>query len=70
MPSCCSKSEPEQPAQSPCCAPGRKIDWLFWACLVVVAAAYLAQLFFHRSLADSRLGAFTHGAFEMTNRMW
>ena len=70
MASCCSKSEPEQPDQSPCCAPGRKIDWLFWTCLVVVAGAYLAQLFFHRSLAGSRLGDFTHGAFEMTNRMW
>ncbi|HJM64495.1 MAG: permease [Roseibacillus sp.] len=70
MPSCCSRSEPEQPDQSPCCASGRKIDWLFWACLVVVAAAYLAQLFFHHSLDGSRLGAFTLGAFEMTNRMW
>ena len=70
MSSCCSKPETEPPDQPPCCSPGRKIDWLFWACLVVVAASCLAQLFFHRSLDDSRLGAFTHGSLHMMSRMW
>ena len=70
MSSCCSKPEVEPPDQSPCCAPGRKVDWLFWFCLVVVAASCLTQIFFHHSLDGSRLGAFTHGALHMMSRMW
>ena len=36
----------------------------------MVATAYSVHLFFHPSLAGSRLGSFTQGAFEMMNRMW
>ena len=69
MSSCCCKPDPAPEAPS-CCAPKRRIDWLFWSCLVIVAAAYVAHFFFHDSLVDSRLGAFTHGAYELMNKMW
>ena len=73
MPSCCSHPTPDPQAQDPadsCCSPHRKIDWFFWSCLTVVVGSYLGHLFFHEPLLDSRLGAFTHGAFEMMNKMW
>ena len=70
MSSCCSQPPVEPPDQSPCCSPARRIDWLFWSCLLVVTAASIAHCFCQHSLDGSRLGAFAHGAFEMTTRMW
>lgn len=70
MSSCCNKPAPEPPGQSPCCSPGRKIDWLFWFCLSAVGIACLVHLVFQDSLAGTRTAAFAHGAFEMTTKMW
>ena len=71
MASCCSKSSaPAEQAPPSCCAPPRRIDWLFWGCLLIVALSYLCHLFFHQALAGSRTGAFTHGIYEMMNKMW
>ncbi len=70
MSSCCSQPPADPPDQSPCCSPGRRIDWLFWSCLLVVTVASIAHCFCQHSLDGSRLGAFAHGAFEMTTRMW
>ena len=36
----------------------------------MVVAAYSVHLVFHPSLTGSPLGSFTHGAFEMVNKMW
>lgn len=72
MSCCCQKLEPakEEPTSS-CCAPKRRFDWIFWGSAVIVVVAYLGHLFFHAQLGMvTRLGSFTHGVFELMNKMW
>ena len=53
-----------------CCGGSRKhFDWIYWSCFIVIVAAYLGHFFFHASLTG-RLGIFTHGVFELMNKMW
>lgn len=66
---CCSPPEPEK--ESSCCSPKRKIDWLLWISLAVIALAYGGHLLFHEALQDiTALQTFTHGTFELMNKMW
>lgn len=66
--SCCS---PREEPEDACCGTTRRVDYLFWGSLVVVAAAYLTHLLFHERLdGTGRFSAFTHGVYELMNKMW
>ena len=63
MSSCCEGKEHESAK--------RRIDWLLWGSLVIIAAAYIAHLFFHAQVSGLRIvGPFVQGAFELMNKMW
>ncbi len=74
---CCASQDSQSQAQAEtvhedsCCHPKRKIDWLLWGSLIVVATGYCAHLFFHARLMEVPFaGPFAHGVFELMNRMW
>ena len=68
MSSCCDPPEPEA---SCCGSKKRRFDYLFWGCVVVVIAAYIGHFFFHHQLVpDTPLATFTHGIYELMNKMW
>lgn len=61
-PSCCEGTE-----QASCCSPSRKIDWLLWGSMLLVAAG----------IAGHFLGAgpawwhtFSHGSYEFMSKAW
>lgn len=72
MPSCRHDDpEPEPEPEKSCCPKKKRIDWLLWGSLAVVAFGYLAHLFFHDRIMGIRfLGPFAHGVFELMNKMW
>lgn len=75
MSSCCGGSKepgPKKEAEASCCGGGKKrIDWLLWASLMIIAGAYGSHLIFHQLLEEvPYLGTFTHGSFELMNKMW
>lgn len=57
---------------SPCCPPERRVDWLLWGSLLVLAPAYLWHGWGgHGPTADPSWPArFSTGAYELLNRMW
>ena len=62
---------PPSEGESSCRHPKRKLDWLLWGSLVVVAVGYFGHLLFHDALQEMRfVGAFAQGTFELMNRMW
>ena len=67
--SCCCG--PSKPASGGSCCGGanKRFDWIYWSCLLVIAAAYFGHLLFHSGLTGP-LAAFTHGVFELMNKMW
>ncbi|MDE0826978.1 MAG: permease [Akkermansiaceae bacterium] len=68
MSSCCHQPEPEDPS---CCGSKRRIDLIFWGSLIIVIAAYIGHLTAHDQLVPHpRLFSFTHGVFELMNKMW
>lgn len=74
MSSCCKKpkeSKKPEPETNPCCGSKRRIDWLLWGSLTVVALAYGIHLFELESLLGwAALGEFAHGTHELMNKMW
>lgn len=54
-----------------CCGtPSSSFDWLLWGSLAVSGAAYGAHLVLpHLQETHARLGAFSHGVFELLNEM-
>ncbi len=77
MSSCCCAPKPDpepQEEKSSCCGSSgggsrKKIDWLLWGSLILVAAGYLGYLFFHDSL-PSQAAEFSHGVYALMNKMW
>ena len=69
MSSCCQKPEPE-PVVSSCCSSKRRVDWIFVVSSLLIVAAYLLHFSAHAALDGSRFGLFTHGVFELMNKMW
>ncbi len=73
MSDCCEPptAHGPDPPEGSCCGSGRSIDWLLWFSLSVIALAYGAHLLFHPALKGiAYLGTFTHGSFELMNKMW
>ena len=74
-PSCCG-GQPDPGSHhdngdSCCGAPASSFDWLLWGSLAVSAAAYGTHLVLpHLHESHARLGAFSHGIFELLNEMW
>lgn len=69
MNDCCDDNEGGE--LDSCCSSSRKFDWLLWGSLATVALSFLAHLFFHNQMLEIRfIGPFTHGAFELMNKMW
>lgn len=77
--SCCAPKEPQsccgpQEPQS-CCSP-QKRDWLFWGSFIVVVLAYLTHWLAHNQVMAMEfwgrpvIGMFTHGIYELFNKMW
>ncbi len=54
----------------PQCSTHRKFDWLLWGGGAVTTVAYIWHLVGNTSAVHSRLGHFTHGAYELINTMW
>lgn len=70
--SCCAPQPEPSGGTSSCCGGGggkRKIDWLLWGSLVLVAAGYVGHLFFHDQL-PAQAAFFSHGVYELMNKMW
>lgn len=67
--SCCATKSATSSGGSCCGGSSKRFDWIYWSCLAVLVAAYLGHILFHASLAG-RLGIFTHGVFELVNKMW
>lgn len=76
-PSCCSPTAPAEPsccggggeaAAAPCCAPGRKVDWLLWGSLVLVAAGLAGHFLAIPGPAWWR--TFAHGSAEFMGKAW
>jgi uncharacterized protein len=71
MADCCSHEGPSSGKDSCSGSPKSSFDFLLWGSFIAAAAAYathLAQPHLHESLP--RLGAFTHGVFDLLNQMW
>lgn len=67
MSSCCQP----RPQVNSCCETSsrKRIDWLFWISLPLVAGGYLAALFFMNDL-PGWAHTFAHSVFEFVNTMW
>ncbi len=85
--SCCpaEQKQAESPApachataveESSCCETPARVDYFFWACLLIVAVTYLYGAFATGGAVagehqhHSRLDMFTGGVFELFNVMW
>ncbi len=72
-PSCCSTKPQAKPSchgetEAPsCCAPARKIDWLLWGSMILVAAG-IAGHFLH--IGPAWWHTYSHGAAEFMSKAW
>jgi len=60
---------PAPAAQDGCCDTPPRRDYFFWACVAIVAVAYLVGAL-QQHAHGSPVAAFTGGVFELFNRMW
>jgi len=67
MSDCCSNETEQEDS----CNSDRRIDWLLWVSLAVVAVAYATHLLGHDRIAEIPfLATFCHGTFTLMNKMW
>ncbi len=66
----CHAQETQAPADSACCPPERRTDWLLWGSASVVAVAYLTHLTGLGAGLPAAAATFVHAAFEFMNVMW
>jgi len=64
-PSCCD-SQPEGTTAS-CCAPSKKIDWLLWGSMVLVAAGLAGHFI---AAGPHWWHNFSHGSYEFMSKAW
>jgi len=74
MSNCCHQPKPPQQPEhkaGSCCGSKRRIDWLLWGSLAVVALAYgIHLLSLETWLAWAPLREFAHGVHELMTAMW
>ncbi len=75
-PSCCAPVKETKPSccggggessASPCCAPSRKIDWILWGSLVLVAAGIAGHFI---GAGPAWWHTFAHGTAEFMSKAW